>query len=289
MGTLQTMYTSAGSKYFTRRKAGKASPGVIDQPCLSILGTATPRHYYEALTERMLSNGFFGRMNILDCCHRGRGKEPHALQMPDAVLETAKRWAGFHPGAGDGTNWCPEPIVVCCTPSGRKLLAENREEADAEYEEARERGDEAGMTVWGRAHEHVRKLALIHAVSEWRGLEQREPKITKAAVEWAGAFIMHQIRRMLFMAESHVADNRFDAQRLKFKRMLRSAPNHEVAHSDALRRMRMRAKDFHSLVGTLLESGEIVERLQPGAGRPGRYYRLAGEAREASQQENGSG
>ena len=35
-----------------RRKAGKESPGVIDQPCLVVYGTAIPTHYCGALSER---------------------------------------------------------------------------------------------------------------------------------------------------------------------------------------------------------------------------------------------
>src|SRR5690606_30224334 len=47
MSTLLTMYSSSNSVYPMRRKAGKESPGVIDQPCLVIFGTAIPNHYYE--------------------------------------------------------------------------------------------------------------------------------------------------------------------------------------------------------------------------------------------------
>jgi hypothetical protein len=59
MGTLLTMYSAANSIYPMRRKAGKEPPGVIDQPCLIVYGTAIPTHYYEALSDRMLTNGFF--------------------------------------------------------------------------------------------------------------------------------------------------------------------------------------------------------------------------------------
>jgi hypothetical protein len=40
LGTLLTMYSAANSIYPMRRKAGKEQPGVIDQPCLVVYGTA---------------------------------------------------------------------------------------------------------------------------------------------------------------------------------------------------------------------------------------------------------
>jgi hypothetical protein len=64
MSTLLTMYSSANSVYPIRRKAGKEAPGVINQPNLVVFGTAIPNHYYEALSERMLTNGLFARMLI---------------------------------------------------------------------------------------------------------------------------------------------------------------------------------------------------------------------------------
>jgi hypothetical protein len=44
MGTLLTLYSSANSVFPMRRKAGKESPGAIDQPHLVIFGTAIPNH-----------------------------------------------------------------------------------------------------------------------------------------------------------------------------------------------------------------------------------------------------
>jgi len=48
LGTMLTMYSASNSIFPMRRKAGKESPGVIDQPCLVVYGTAIPTHYYEA-------------------------------------------------------------------------------------------------------------------------------------------------------------------------------------------------------------------------------------------------
>ncbi len=88
MSTLLTMYSSSNSVFPMRRKAGKESPGVIDQPCLVIFGTAIPNHYYEALSERMLTNGFFARMIILEAGPRSSGQEPSIRDLPERVVES---------------------------------------------------------------------------------------------------------------------------------------------------------------------------------------------------------
>ena len=73
MSTMLTIYSSADSVFPMRRKAGRESPGAIDQPCLVVFGTAIPNHYYEALSDRMLTNGFFARMIVLECGKRSTG------------------------------------------------------------------------------------------------------------------------------------------------------------------------------------------------------------------------
>lgn len=138
--------------------------------------------------------------------------------------------------------------------------------------------------MWGRVNEHARKLALLHAVSE----SYDHPEIGKAAAEWAAGFVMHQARRMLFMARSHVADNPFDAECLKLLRMLRNARGHELQRSVALKRMKVDAREFDVLAATLEQRGDIETREESTAGRTGRYYILIDGAGEGSQAEGGA-
>ena len=147
MGTLLTMYSSSNSVFPMRRKAGKSSPGVIDQPNLVIFGTAIPNHYYEALSERMLTNGFFARMVILEAGKRSKGQEPRITDLPTRVLETARWWADYRPGRGNLQDWHPVPAVVEQTDEALAHLVETREEAETEYGRAEVNNDSVGTTV----------------------------------------------------------------------------------------------------------------------------------------------
>jgi len=272
MSTLLTMYSSANSVFPMRRKAGKEAPGVIDQPGLVIFGTAIPNHYYEALSERMLTNGFFARMIILESGPRPEGQEPSIRDVPPSILATAKWWADYRPGTGNLEEFHPVPTVVEHSDEARRRLVETRQQAEAEYSAAEGRSDSVGTTVWGRVSEQVRKLALLYAISE----NHQAPRISLAAVEWASEFVMHQTRRMLFMAAGHVAENPFHAECLKAVEKLRGAPGQELPHSVLLKRMKMEAKVFSSLMDTLVQQGEVEMVTTPRAGWPVRSYRLAG-------------
>jgi hypothetical protein len=285
MSTLLTMYSSSNSVYPMRRKAGKESPGVIDQPCLVIFGTAIPNHYYEALSERMLTNGFFARMVILEAGPRSCGQEPSIRALPERVVATAAWWSKFHPGdhRANLLDVHPVPAIVDHTADARRLLIDTREEAEGEYAEAEAKSDSVGTTVWGRVSEQTRKLALLYAISE----NHESPCIGIEAVRWASQFVMHQTRRMLFMAAGHVAENPFHAECLKAVEKLRNAPGHELPHSVLLKRMKMDSKSFAMLVETLVQQGDIEVVTVPRAGSALRAYRLPQRVKPGGETNDG--
>lgn len=278
LGTLLTMYSAANSIYPMRRKAGKEAPGVIDQPCLVVYGTAIPTHYYGALSERMLTNGFFARMLIVESGPRSVGQEPGIINPPPRIMDAARWWADFAPGTGNLERFHPQPLIVETHDDARALLAEARHASESEYAQAEARGDPVGTTVWGRVPEQIRKLSLLHAVS----VSHETPRIDVAAVRWATDFILHQTRRMLFMAHNHVAENPFHAECLKLLRKLREAPERQLAHSVLLKRMKIDAKTFQELINTLEQQGDVATTSQSTDGRPQRAYRLVDQGGEGT-------
>jgi hypothetical protein len=276
MNVLLKMYTSANSLYPMRVKAGREA-GVIDQPCLCIFGTAIPKHYYEALSLKMLTNGFFARMLILETGKRGRGQDAVVRDLPESVRATARWWADFCPGGKGGNlaQWHPAPQVVEHTPEAAEILRVFRERADDEYSLAEDTGDPVGMAIWARAHEKARRLALLYACSA----DHTNPQITAEAVRWACDFVEHQTRRMLFMAAEHVSENEFDARCKKLVGTLRTWGE---KHGDAwmpfwqISRKHPWSERDHEEVRTALLNQRLIEyQERRTGGTPQRLYRLA--------------
>ncbi|MBX3452493.1 MAG: bifunctional DNA primase/polymerase [Planctomycetaceae bacterium] len=274
LSTLLTMYSAAASVFPMRRKAGKDQGDTIEQPCLVIYGTAIPTHYYAALSERMLTNGFFARMLIIEAGKRGEGQEPKIAELPPRILETATYWANFNPGKGNLGKFFPIPHIVRYTDEAQSLLIDARRQCEHEYAAAEDRGDAVGTTVWGRTNEHIRKLALLYAISA----DHRQPSINVEAASWATQFATYQTRRMLFMAQSHVADNPFHAECLKLLKKLRDAGG-RMGRNKLMRTMHLKMADFDQIVSTLLTQGDITSAEIPTKTKPAFGYQLASEIR----------
>ncbi len=210
MGTLLTLYTSASVVYPMRRKSGREHPGVVDQPHLTLFGTATPQFYYAALSERMMTNGFFARMIIVDADKRPFSQDAAPVdRIGGRIIETARWWKAFQPGEirGNLAAFHPTPVTVPFEPATSRLMLDFRHDADEEYSAAEDRGDVVAMTVWGRANENARKLALLYACSE----NHRLPSISLRAGRWAAEFVSHQIKRQLYKAKEFSSKTRFQA------------------------------------------------------------------------------
>jgi hypothetical protein len=276
MNVLLKMYTSANSIYPMRVKASK-EPGIIDQPCLCIFGTAIPKHYYEALSHKMLSNGFFARMLIMETGKRAKGQDAIVREVPGSILGTAQWWADFSPGErrANLADLHPVPKVVVHTPDAADILRVFRERAESEYSLAEDKVDQAGMAIWARANEKARRLALIYACSA----NHVAPQITADAARWACAFVEHQTRRMLFMSTEYVSENEFDA---RCKKLVATLRKWQERHGDdwmpfwQINRRHPWSEREHEEVRTTLLNQRLIEyQERKTGGTPQRLYRLA--------------
>ncbi|MBB3205089.1 hypothetical protein FHS27_000856 [Rhodopirellula rubra] len=277
---LLTLYTSAGDFYPLRVKANQKEAGHVDQPHLTLYGTATPKYFYESLSQRMLTNGFFARLNIIDVGKRGKGQTPgSARDLPEEILETAKWWADFNPGGGNFMTVHPRPLRVAFTPDAEAAINALREQTEAEYDKADEAGDEVARAAWSRTCEHAKKLSLIYAVSE----NHLQPQITIEAVRWASEFSLHQTRRQLYLASVHVAENPFHKECLKFKQRLSERDGHVMPRRELMRSMTLKANDFDQVVQTLMQQEEIEPVTIATKTKPANGYRLVGPDESVSQ------
>jgi hypothetical protein len=286
---LLQMYSSASSIYVMRAKANQER-SVIDQPCLCLFGTAVPKHFYESLSARLMTNGFLARLLILECRKRGVGRDDTERPVPASILEAARWWAEFEPGSGAGNlaEWHPVPIRIPQTNEAMAAFRDIRESADAEYARCERANDPAGMAIWARAYEKARRLALIHACS----VNREAPAISIEGATWAGAFVEHQTKRMLYMARHYASESDFDAKR---KRLLDLLDQWQHEHGDEwmpfwkiTRKLPWSNREHEEVRDTLLHQRLIEsEVLKTGRrGRPGVFYRLpttaCGEEDEAA-------
>lgn len=273
MQVLLKMYSAASSTYTMRVKANQSGPHVIDQPCLCLFGTAVPSTFFQALSPKMLNNGFFSRMQVLEAGPRGLGQDADWKPIPKGIIRSATTWASLQ-GSGITINRPHEPKVVLATDEARQLLRDIRVEVDHLYAVAEHTGDEVGMAMWSRASEKMRRLALNYACSE----SPKSPKISRAGVQWARELVVHQTLRMLFRSGQHVSGDDFEA---RCKSVLVVLSDWKEKHGDdwmpywkLSRKLTWETREHDAVRQVLVDQRRIEYHEQITGGPPRKLYRV---------------
>ena len=155
----------------------------VVRPCFSFLGMTTPDHFWSGLTKMHLRDGFAGRLLVIDTGKRAERKEPvFDEEKMDKIARNVSALMEFHRNDTKTINGkeFPVPYVV-----------PTDDDAKGEYESflayTDQFVDEVELgSIWGRAIEKVKKLALIYAVSA----NPECPLIDANAARWAIDFVL---------------------------------------------------------------------------------------------------
>jgi len=270
LSILLTLYGTANSYHYRRKKAGDQTGGSVSNPHLNIFGTAIPIHFYSALNERMLTNGLLSRMLILDAATKRAGQRSGIIDPPEQIVTIAKWWRETACG-GDLAMLNPEPMTVHATKDAAYIFDQLRDKCDYEYNAAPQE-DELSRTVYARVAEMAQKMALIYAVS----VDAGNPVIDSQAANWATELTTTQAKRMLSMAALWACQPEEEKALNRILARLQSANGQTMKHSELSKAMKWDAKVFGARIQTLLERELILETFTPSTGgRPGKVYMLA--------------
>jgi hypothetical protein len=273
MTILLKMYSGANAVYCMRVKSGFENETHINQPNLSIFGTAIPKYFYESISSKMLRNGFFARLLILEAGKRERGSDPSTAAISDDIFRIADFWKEYG-GSNNLIEMNPAATLIETTEEARDYLNEFRDYADDQISAAEDADDDLTSSLWARANEKARKLALIYACSA----NHMNPSIDINAANWAREFTLHQTKRMLFMAAEHCVDSDFHS---KCNQVLKKLKRWKERNGDKWMQFYQIAKvmnwtmDDHEKVRKALQASEQIEvSMSEGQTRRGYLYRL---------------
>ena len=240
----------------------------IINPHLVILGTAIPKFFYSALSERVLANGLIARCMVLDAGKRGHGRKPSGEDIPEEInrtIEIIKKY-GL---PGNLTEINAAPMIIVADPEADAMLTRLNEKYDCIYDrhEAEQRNE--AMAFWARAFEKVCKLSMLYAVSQ----NPVKPIISVDAVKWASAFVEYVTDQMLWMVDNYSYENLFDEKCRKAVRYIREAGG-RVAHGVLLKRMHEPKEVFKQIIETMEENGTITHEIKGTGPSMTKFYIL---------------
>ena len=272
MEILLQLFTSSNGVYTTRIKAGFESIETIVNPSLNLFGTCLPSNFYNSMSDKMLSNGMFGRMLIVE---DGSERKPNRnvernKNVPQSITQTVQRWwhcGGIHEGYNTVRQALPSEMptkrVLKYTPQATELIRCIQDIYDKEWNVCRNDGDSVGSSVWARSYELTRKLAMCYQMSS----DPDSPVVDWESVEFACRVIDGQSRRMLYKAREKSFGTDHEKNGKKIIELLKKARGKSMKRAEIVRKMQgLTSQELSSILETL-EEGNLITRYKSQGGR----------------------
>jgi hypothetical protein len=230
----------------------------IDQPHAVLYTTSVPQSFFESLQKESLSDGFVSRLLVFNSKSDPETNEAARELPPEEIIAEAKWWNDYKPGGNlSGVN--PQPRVMSWTPEARNILRDLEIIARTETKSGRETA-----TLWTRAAEKARKLAILHAVS----LDYEAVTVGIASADW-GCWLSHFLTaRMEWLAKDWVSENQHEATLKRILRTINEAGPDGISLTQLFRKLQFipyRMRD--DMIKDLRATGQLIEEKQATGGR----------------------
>jgi hypothetical protein len=264
---LLRLYSSSKSKYITDAVVDQSRVKTIDQPHCVVYGTTVPKSLFAALTPDSVTDGFMSRLLIFEAANNDPDPAfPTSKPPGEDLIEQVAWWCDYYYAASGGNlaRYNPTPRPIIATAEAAEVFRALSEHA---REQERQSGD-AG-TLWTRAHEKARKLALVHACS----LHRDATEIATESAAWAAELVCHLTERLIWLAETYVSENQTEDVAKRLIRIIAHNPSGVTGEALCAKSRWLSRRDRKDTLESLLESGEIIVERETSGGRPRLVYK----------------
>ncbi len=275
---MMELFSSSQSIYMGKSYAnhdGKKPSKPIDQPCLSIYGTSVPSHFYDSLSGSDAIDGFLSRWLLFESKDYTMEEEDPELAfsaVPQAMIDLCKKWKEmpFNSDVNKGNlddAVRVVPKLIPCSPQASvhlKAFATDTRKSAMKKELS---GDITG-SIWSRAGEHARRLALIGCEGD---------VIELKVAEWAVKLAKNCCDYMSYAINDYVSSSELESQTkrvLRYVRDRKSAGDGWISRAELTRAFQaIQARTRNEILSSLAERGELIEERHAGSGRPKIRYK----------------
>lgn len=134
----------------------------INQPCLTVLGLATPSSVFDYLSPESVSDGLFGRIAWYPVQERPDVKENMIHQdCPESLASLVRLWGNWFPG-GDLASINPIPIEIKCSSEAQRRWDSHAKLINDKMKDE----SESRAAIWSRVAARSMKLAIVSRLSK---------------------------------------------------------------------------------------------------------------------------
>jgi hypothetical protein len=263
---LMQYYSSSASIYLGREYSDQKKQRILSQPCCCIYGVSTPTRFLGGISPEELEDGWLSRCLVFSAdYHSGKIREEVDRDtIPESLASKFKCWVEWRSPAyrqSDitmfvGPDGKPYPFSQYCVPTEKEA-----ERIFIDFDnQAEVYGDkhQSLITLWRKAEENARRIALICAGSE----SYDNPVITEQCADYATRLIRYILLSFERIIAPEIVECQIDFQKRRIVHIIEDSGISGCVRRDITRRSQsMKKSDRDGCVSDLVESEEIIGQL----------------------------
>ena len=276
---LLRLYSTSRTLFRGKAYADSTMNREVNEPCVSVLGSATPRALFAAMSSADVDGGLLSRFTLFSAGdHDPRGRKPNFKDVPDDIIDWMLAWhqRPLNPNPIDMVGGMQRiaPVQVQLTPEATDIFEAFEDRMHAAKTEARERNTDA---LYVRARENALKFALVRACGQpaIKGedgksvIDESTLVVTGDIARWACELSHITVQTMEASVRDEIADTDFgrlvrDLVHAVRKAGERGLTRRELARNRAGKHPKRVLED---ILSHAIESGSIALRNIATAGR----------------------
>jgi hypothetical protein len=251
--TLMEVFTSCTGPYYPLDRATQEEDRFfIDQPCLSVLGTATPETFWEGLNTSKIRDGSLNRFLIFQTPNkRPERHRPEIIRkFPPTLIDKALQFRDTPTSSSPGNvQGHPDPQVIYYSDEAF-IRFENLEDECTKLIDAQS----VTSSMWVRVVEYAKKIALIVAVGDGK----KEIEFDHA--EYGCGLVKQLTEQTIISINQNLSDNQNERVSKKVERLIRDAGKAGISSTILTQRTRYlnNARHRKEILSDLQDSGLVV-------------------------------
>lgn len=252
------MFSSSGTTYMGKEysRRNQAARKNIDQPCVSVLATATPSQLWDALTSAEIADGFLNRFLVFSSPDDPRKQKTKLQDFPQDLLDRCKEMIAMpiNPNPqGNVDHLNVKPKVLPFSEEAERLLEAFEEEAHNE----KQMPDLITQDLWARTPEHAQKLALVVAGANMQDV------IFAPAMQFGIDLARYLTRETILNAREKMVVNEYEAQFKQVYLLIRAERKAGISKKELIWKTQfLNASTRNEILTSLVDSGRVVVRME---------------------------
>ena len=266
VSVLMRLYSCASDVYLGKEYADVEKQRIIVEPCCCLYGTSTPERFTDGVTPGEVRDGWLGRCLVFRTKEFPQKTDAEKLLVPQQLIDKCGAWLDVGRKETDGSSVSQYLIAQGDNRYSQNvdpletITVKTTSDAKSEFNKLSARAEsldsgDSSSTIWLKAEENARRVALILAASDCPDF----PAIDGRIADYACRLIRYLVKDFCNAIIPEIVENRMQYEKRRILAAIEFGKKNGASKRDVTRKSQWtNMSNRDAMIRDLLEAGEVA-------------------------------